>query len=164
MGTLKLNVDASVLAERDVIGVGGVIRAHDGVVLGAFTRRITGRFDAFTAELVAIRTGLLFAEDCGLKIFVTESDSFNAVKAVKDCSPRCLEGAIVDDINFLLGRASGQGCQFVSRNGNKVAHTLAQAAFSSLLDLSYVEDYPPFIHELILADMASIVDSVSFPS
>ncbi|PON83862.1 hypothetical protein TorRG33x02_204130 [Trema orientale] len=45
----------------DFIGVGAVIRDHDGMVKGVLARRYYGVFSPFIAEKIALREGLKFA-------------------------------------------------------------------------------------------------------
>ena len=83
---LKLNVDASVVNGVPKVGIGGVIRGADGGVFGSFAQQIPGIFEPFMAELLAIRSGLIFARDSGLKICIFESDFSLAVRAIHDGS------------------------------------------------------------------------------
>ncbi|PON68744.1 Ribonuclease H-like domain containing protein [Parasponia andersonii] len=60
-GFLKLNIDATMKNGVNFIGIGAVIRVHDGVVKGALARCYYGVFSPFIAEYIAFREGLKFA-------------------------------------------------------------------------------------------------------
>ena len=50
--------------------------------------------------------------------------------------------------------AGGGSCDFISRQGNKVAHTLAKLAFSCDHDCFWLEDFPSSVAPFVVADMA----------
>ena len=43
-GLLKLNADASVFKDCDVVGIGGIIRNSEGQVIGAIAEKLSGLF------------------------------------------------------------------------------------------------------------------------
>ncbi|PON85644.1 Ribonuclease H-like domain containing protein [Trema orientale] len=75
-------MNASVRTNEDVVGMGAVIRDHNGVVLAACFSRFFGNFSAKDAELIAIREGLRFAIDAGLSPSCVESDALKIVSAI----------------------------------------------------------------------------------
>ena len=107
------------------MAIGGVIRNDKGVVLGAMAMKLSGKYDPYIAECMAIRQGLWFANEAGLLIDIVESDSLNAVNAIKRRDEFSLESQIIDDFVFMLSISIGGTCCYVSRNGNKATHTLA---------------------------------------
>ncbi|PON87286.1 Ribonuclease H-like domain containing protein [Trema orientale] len=99
-GSLKLNVDAAVIKDSGVIGVGGAIRDLEGLVLACWSLQLVGYFDIVTSELLAIREGVRLAVEFGCPLASIESDSLSAVQAISSPSP-CFAGAsIVNDILF----------------------------------------------------------------
>ena len=155
-GTLKLNTDVSVLPNFEFIGVGGVIRDSSGAVFGAFAERIPGTYGISMGECLAMRAGLIFARESGLRVGLVECDAVNAVRAVQGKSLSLLERTVVDDINFLMDCAGGGSCQYVSRKGNEVAHALAKLAFKNESDCFWLEEVPPSVYRFVSADMALI--------
>ena len=88
IGKLKLNVKAATWVNSNIIGVGGVLRDHNGAVKGTFVQKINGMFDSYLAECMALREGTRFAVENGLAINKAECDSKNLVSAIiskNDC-------------------------------------------------------------------------------
>ncbi|GMN70202.1 hypothetical protein TIFTF001_039242 [Ficus carica] len=106
-GLLKLNADASVFKDCDVVGIGGIIRNSEGQVIGAIAKKLSGLFFPYAAECLAIRKGILFAKQQGLNISSMESGFSNAVKAVDEHFLFAVESPIVNDIKILMVETSG---------------------------------------------------------
>lgn len=123
---LKLNVDASVLNNGSAVGVGGLIRNSSGQVMGAFSRRISGCFSPFAAECLALREGLLFAKNRGLRVSLLESESCNAVRAINGAFLFAAECPIINDVKLLMEEAGCGTCSHIPRKCNMAAHTLAK--------------------------------------
>ena len=155
----KLNVDASVVTGMPQIGVGGVIRDAHGEVLGAFTKQVQGIFEPLMAELIAIRTGLMFARDIGIMSHVIESDCIGAVQAIQTGSTSGELGVIIEDIRHMQLVGIGGTCHFAPRQCNVVAHALAKQGMSAVDNLSWVEDFPSALSAFVNADKANIVTS-----
>lgn len=58
-------------------------------------------------KCVAVREGLLFVRDFGLRIASAESDSINAVRAVNDLLPFAAKVSILNDIKVLMHNVNG---------------------------------------------------------
>lgn len=71
-GLLKLNRDASVFKDCDVVGIGGIIRNSEGQVIGAIAKKLSGLFFHNAAECLAIGKGILFAKQQELNILSME--------------------------------------------------------------------------------------------
>ncbi|KAK9110351.1 hypothetical protein Sjap_018411 [Stephania japonica] len=87
-GCLKFNTDASVVNGSDFFSVGGVVRDHQGMVVGAFTRRIPGQVEPKVAEAVAVREGVVFAHTHGFFCDVTSLSLESGLKQVDGCWSR----------------------------------------------------------------------------
>ena len=154
--SLKLNVDAAVRDASRFSGVGGIIRDNLGMALGAFAKRIQGVHSPLMAELYAIREGLRFAIESGLRASCIESDSANAITAINGLRSKAAEETIVQDIRMLLVNNGGGICQSISRQGNNVAHLLAQFSFVSPGDCFWLEETPSCVLDAVNAEMALI--------
>ncbi|KAK9084711.1 hypothetical protein Sjap_025122 [Stephania japonica] len=85
------------------IGVGGVIRDHFGVVVhGAFSHKIQGNFTVEVAELLAIREGLLLANQAQLCVIEVEGDAKASIDLIRQVDTECYLGELIDDIHGLL--------------------------------------------------------------
>ncbi|PON60515.1 hypothetical protein PanWU01x14_151270 [Parasponia andersonii] len=76
-GRLKLNTNASVINNISMIGFGGVLRDHNGMVVGCFSKTFRGSLSVEDAELVAIREALLWGVQQGWQIDEVESNSLH---------------------------------------------------------------------------------------
>ncbi|PON68055.1 hypothetical protein PanWU01x14_098590 [Parasponia andersonii] len=81
LGELKLNVDTASFDGYDFIGISGIIwdhigsiRDHTTTVRATLTYKLARRFDPLTAELLAIREGVMFTQEARLAVDMTESD------------------------------------------------------------------------------------------
>ncbi|KAE8727131.1 TUDOR-SN protein 1 isoform 2 [Hibiscus syriacus] len=89
-GFIKLNVDAAVTADWRKSGVGGILRDHDGSVVGSF-QEAAGPGPPVLLELKAIVKGLSFFDSLQQRFkerLIVESDSKLAVDWVKNIN-RC---------------------------------------------------------------------------
>ncbi|PON39862.1 hypothetical protein PanWU01x14_302130 [Parasponia andersonii] len=73
-----------------------------GTVLGAKSMRLPGLFNPLTAELCAIREGLLFARKHDFIVKIIESDSTNTVVMTNSNSGLSLNNSIATDIITLM--------------------------------------------------------------
>ena len=63
---LKLNVDAVCVQANNLIGVGAVLRDHDGSVVASFTKKISASFSPHMAEAMAVQKSLILSMAHGL--------------------------------------------------------------------------------------------------
>ncbi|XP_062008598.1 uncharacterized protein LOC133725379 [Rosa rugosa] len=118
----KLNADGN--AKR---GVGGVVRNHEGVLMGAVAKQEACDISVLATELFAIKTGLEFALDCSFFPLIVESDCLEVVSLVnmeEDCS--AADGVIVSEIKSLLRQLNVSEVFYRSRECSKVAHSIAK--------------------------------------
>ncbi|PON42149.1 Ribonuclease H-like domain containing protein [Trema orientale] len=145
LGCLKLNVDAAVFEGGDAIGIGGIIRDSEGVILTCWALKVTGRFDILSAELIAIREGIRLAIDFGCPLHEIESDSLLAVHVISQPQPFSVVASIVQDIIFLISSAGYGFCQHILRASNMVVHDLASFVICSLVNKVWGDSCPYFI-------------------
>lgn len=81
MGIVKVNVDAHVIGGV-MVGMGTVIRDHEGKLLVAATKRLRVDWTAEMAEVAAARQGLLLARRLGYDKVWLECDALNVVRAI----------------------------------------------------------------------------------
>lgn len=87
---VKVNVDGSSLQAQMCAGVGCVMRNSRGQWVGGEGRNV-GFMNALTAEILAIKCGLLLAWKHGVKHLVLECDSIEAVEMILGSSSGCKE-------------------------------------------------------------------------
>ncbi|KAK9155453.1 hypothetical protein Sjap_002933 [Stephania japonica] len=94
-GCLKLNVDASVTPYSSRVGLGGIIRNHEGSFYGDFTMCMEGTFSPEVVELLAIREGLNAVAQAHLQIDIVKKDAATKVMCLKNSQFNCFVGLIV---------------------------------------------------------------------
>ncbi|XP_020245036.1 uncharacterized protein LOC109823161 [Asparagus officinalis] len=126
-GFLKLNTDAAIPLEEDIIGLGGVIRDHHGHVIGCYSMRIRGPMSVDHAELLAISEGICFVWHMNWRISMVEIDSLKVVSLVDTSSPFASLAPIVDEVRVGLSITGYSKVSYIRRTGNGVAHSLTKS-------------------------------------
>ncbi|XP_059450800.1 uncharacterized protein LOC132181566 [Corylus avellana] len=126
-GYMKINWDASVDKRRKRMGVGVVVRDHDGraiVMLGTSREYVQ---DPSMAEAIAAREAVMLAQRLELRHIILEGDSLEIVQLLQK-EEECWStyGQAVNDTKQRLHSWQGWGIQHVSRSANGAAHQLAQ--------------------------------------
>ncbi|KAI9160517.1 hypothetical protein LWI28_008908 [Acer negundo] len=105
-GELKINSDVAIREGLPLIGLGAVIRDHNGVIIAAMSKPLQGSFNAEIGEFLALREGLLLAKKSNLTVKIAEVDAVNVALSVNS-SETLISDAIflVKDIKALLKEA-----------------------------------------------------------
>ncbi|KAK0603295.1 hypothetical protein LWI29_003462 [Acer saccharum] len=141
LGALKLNTDVAIRDGFPFIGLGAVIRDHNGDVLAAVSKPMIGLFNAEIGEFLALREGLLLAKRLNLVVNYAETDAVNVALNVN--SDVCFINDakfIVSDIKTLLKEVGNCLCQAISRVGNTLALDLASWVFSNRMEKTWLKN------------------------
>lgn len=129
-GQLKLNIDASVRPSLGT-GIAGVLRDEGGRVRWCYGE-LSDSVVVDVAEALAIRRGMEFARDNGVRDLLVESDAQIVIYVLlyprQDLS---YVGTIVRDIRDLVADFDRVTFAWIRRAGNYVAHLLVFYAFTS---------------------------------
>ena len=109
-----------------------------GIVRGAFVRSWPILLDPFMAECLAIREGLKGVCDRGLQVHCVESDS---LVAIYKYSSNSILDSIISYIRCLLIELGGGSCDYIPRQGNVVAHSLARESITLSTNMFWSHDY-----------------------
>ncbi|KAK9991883.1 hypothetical protein SO802_026868 [Lithocarpus litseifolius] len=140
----KLNFDIAVFSGLDRTGIGTIIRNDKGEVMAAMSAVGPRAENSEEAELLACRRALEFAVDAGFSSLIIEGDNANVIQAISSSLPdHSILGCVVDDIRYLIHGLSWARTNPIRREGNTVAHVLAQYARHLDEDLFWIEDSPP---------------------
>lgn len=102
LGHVKLNWDTAICSQRGLIGLGVVVRDHEGAVLAVRSRVQDGFFEPFSGGGLGGRTGSPIWEGDGRQI-VLEGDSKLVVDAVNTEGTNGSKiGHLVEDIKIML--------------------------------------------------------------
>uniref|UniRef100_A0A803QFX1 Reverse transcriptase zinc-binding domain-containing protein n=1 Tax=Cannabis sativa TaxID=3483 RepID=A0A803QFX1_CANSA len=152
MGEFVLSVDAAVTSGRGFARFGGVIRGGKGVVWAAWAEGGVGDYQVVVAELLAVRTGLLWAARLGYNLVRVETDSSVVSSWINCPSSIIMFKPIVEEIHSLLAVVGGSFCCAILRVANGVAHALAKSVTSSVGVQLWTDACPRFISTPVTTD------------
>uniref|UniRef100_A0A803P614 Reverse transcriptase domain-containing protein n=1 Tax=Cannabis sativa TaxID=3483 RepID=A0A803P614_CANSA len=126
---LKLNVDAALDANRNIVGVGAVVRNSDGHVLAAMAKPIVGNFASHIMEAQAMFHSLNWVIQLQLPISIVETDALLVANAFQFGSTAVSSyHDILLDVTSLLSFFPQVNVVHAKRSANMVAHSLAKFA------------------------------------
>ena len=139
-GHYKINVDATVHIEQQLIGLGAVIRNSKGQVLGAAVRSTSFQEDVTAAEVEAIKWGMEMAKEARLMDVIVETDCMEVVNlANNETSCRTEILWTISEIQECKAGFQSIQIQHVPRCCNKFAHSLAKRALKSSESVMWLE-------------------------
>ncbi|XP_028082511.1 uncharacterized protein LOC114283839 [Camellia sinensis] len=151
---VKVNFDGATFKNQQSCGVGVIIRAQSGEPIAAFSEQIPTWLEVDCIEALAAVKALEFATELGLTNIHLEGDSLTVVKAIRDESNLCasfghfLQCAISCTKQFLHFHVS-----HVRRNGNLMAHHLAQMAKEAPDKRVWLAEVPANLVHILLNDV-----------
>ncbi|KAH9696701.1 rnase h domain-containing protein [Citrus sinensis] len=142
-GWYKVNMDAAIQMENSKAGLGVVIRDTSGKILAAAIQ-ITGfRGDVACMEAEAVLFGIQVACQAKCDPIIIESDSLEVVELSLQRKSSMAEICwAVKEIQAWPKNQSKASIQFVPRNYNVVAHSLAKVALDFESPVVWLEDFP----------------------
>jgi hypothetical protein len=142
-GVLKTNWDAAVDGKRRKIGIGVIVRNHEGGVIAMMSKTINFIQDPVTVETLATRRAVEFSRMLGVGELILEGDALQIVEALQsEDGGRSLYGIIIEDVLQLMRSFLDCKVSFVHREGNGEAHKLAKLAISLGENKVWREDFP----------------------
>ena len=149
----KLNFDAAVFNDIKASGIGDVIRNDLGEIMVSMSAKGPQVADSEEAEILACSRALEMAVDSGFSDLIVEGDNASVMKNIAGPCPRFSRfGHLYEDIHCLVSGLRSNSIQFVHREANRVAHSLARYARNLDDDLIWMEDIPPFVLEALYVD------------
>ena len=153
----KMNFDDATFTVRDRAGVGVVIRNDAGLVMASLTQQIALPVSVIEVEALAVRRALEFALELGFDDITLEGDSELLIKNLMTGGSQLTHyGNIAADILFLLSHFSKATLSFVKRHCNQLAHSLARRALISPNMSVWMEELPPDLASVFLANIESL--------
>ncbi|KAK2654361.1 hypothetical protein Ddye_014217 [Dipteronia dyeriana] len=150
-GHYKVNCDASLDVQNQVVGIGLIICDSFGLVMAAAAQRIRASYSPLIAEVVAVLHGVDFAVNTGLWPLLIETDALRVVNMVKTGSASAVGiGLVVGDVIAHLRNSSGVSVMFVSGKANYVAHTISKLALGLTEDRFWIEEHRLCVERYIL--------------
>ena len=154
---IKINFDGVIFADRDCAGIGVVIRNDAGLIMASLTQQIPLPTTVIEVEALAARRALEFTLELGFDDITFEGDSVLLIRNLKNGGSKLTHyGHIGADIFFLLTHFSKANVSFVRRHCNQLAHSLARRAIIPLSMSVWMEEIPPDLESIFLADLKSL--------
>ena len=150
----KVNFDGANFGESDEARIGVVIRDSRGAVKAALSEKIKKPPTVDVLELFAAKRAVTFSLESGISRAVVEGDSATVIKAIQFGGWELAQGGhLIHDISTLKDSFQSISFSHVVRQGNAVAHALAQRARHSFPLSVWVEHVPQDIISFYLHDL-----------
>ena len=150
---LKVNFDGAVFKETEEAGLGVVIRDSHGQVLASLAEKIKLPSCSDEVEALAAVRAIILAMDLNLPSFIVEGDSEVVISALRSEEDSFSSfGHLISSIKHFLVSCNCVSFSHTRRSGNSVAHFLAKHAKTIVGCSVWMEDVPPQVADVLLAD------------
>ncbi|MBA0749337.1 hypothetical protein Gogos_003282 [Gossypium gossypioides] len=148
---IKINVDAAVF--YSVVGIGIIVRDHDGFVLGGRAIFLDDKMDIEWAEAEALRESIMWASNNNVTRVVFETDCVSLVNQFKSrWEDISIFGFQLKEIFGLLESFIDVKIEWVAHSSNRVVDSLCKLAINKRCTFPFNMEYLSDIHELVLVD------------
>ena len=152
MGFFKINVDGAIPSVNGHSGVGVVIRDWERKVVATKSLPLSGRIAVEETEAIAMEQGMILAKNMGLERTIFEGDSLQTIQAIEVKDVRIVIGHIVKSCLQIFPSFQEARIRHISREGNKIAHDLAQLAKKSAEEQVWISTIPAWIEDMARAE------------
>uniref|UniRef100_A0A803QH07 Reverse transcriptase domain-containing protein n=1 Tax=Cannabis sativa TaxID=3483 RepID=A0A803QH07_CANSA len=150
----KLNVDAASNSDQQKLGIGAIIRSHDGMVVAALSKVVQGSFRSDEMEAKALFHALNWVSQSQLSITHIETDALRVSTALNSTkSDLSCFSDLIFDIRCLLSFFPSVLVSHAKRSANQAAHGLARFALGLDEDISWVGEIPYPIFTVVVNDL-----------
>jgi hypothetical protein len=157
-GCYKLNWDVALDFQNKLMGIGVVVRDHQGEIMAALRRRVTCSPAPIQAESAGALAAAEFSRDLGLQDLILEGDSISVVNALRSSNPNWSpHGQIIEDACGILFSRRSWEVLHVKRGANMAAHTLAKDALLKPQEEVWIEECPTCIFSIIDLELNALV-------
>ncbi|XP_075663045.1 uncharacterized protein LOC142632549 [Castanea sativa] len=154
----KINFDKAIFAEENCSGLGVIILDKEGQVIASMATRVSQLLQPIEIEALAANKALEFARELDTSHAVLEGDSLLVMTALKSKNIALAPfGLLIQDSLALPSGFSKFSYSHTKREGNTVAHNLAQLAVSFTNCVIWMEDVPSDVLSSYHADLAGIL-------
>ncbi|XP_065636888.1 uncharacterized protein LOC136070629 [Quercus suber] len=135
---IKVNFDGSIFRDEDFVGAGVLPYSPNAI------------------EIIAATKALKFALNIGLSSIVLEGDSKITINALQSRGPSLVEfGNQIEEAKLLASQFTVVEFGHSRRQGNSIAHNIARHARHVSKFVMWMEELPPHLPTVILAESAS---------
>lgn len=130
-------MDANFNRDKCIAQSGIVIRDEKGVLIGGHTSRFPA-FSPIVAEAIAVREAMNLANNCNMGSVFIESNCQVLVRAYRNETKVGEITSIISDLKTLSDVNPNLHITWVAREGNKLAHSVAQLGSQNSLSLMWI--------------------------
>ncbi|XP_060968343.1 uncharacterized protein LOC133035916 [Cannabis sativa] len=121
----KLNVDVATNFEQKKLGIGAILRDHDGMVVAALSKVVQGSFRSDEMEAKSLFHALNWASQLQLSITHIETDALRVSTTLNSATSDLSSFSnFIFDVRCLLSFFLGVLVSHVKRTANQAAHLL----------------------------------------
>ncbi|XP_030974640.1 uncharacterized protein LOC115994576 [Quercus lobata] len=154
---LKINFVGATFAEEKCSGLGVIIRDREGLVIASMAARVPQQLQPVEIEALAANKALEFAREMGILEAVLEGDSSLVMTTLNSKNPELAPfGLLLQDSLNLSAGFSKLSYSHIKREGNTIAHNLAQLAVNFPNCVIWMEDAPSDVLSSYPAGLAGI--------
>ena len=155
--TYKMNTDGGISNESHLAGIGAIIRNQQGQHVASLAANI-GYASNITAELRAIRDGLLLLIKLGIRSIHIETDSLMAVHMItRQQAGKMEHRVLLQDIIMLVNKIEDVWFQFSFRETNQSADKLATFGKNNpYMYNSFLDKPPVWLLQTLSTDVTSV--------
>ncbi|XP_072080883.1 uncharacterized protein [Arachis hypogaea] len=145
---VKINVDAAYNKSTGSGAISAAVRDHREKLITDSAVRIKAS-SALAAEAMAVMNALIISKNMQMERVIIETDSLTLTQAVKSKGNIGEIQPILQDINLLMENSDKCGMTWVPREGNVLAHSIANLAAANNLGSRWCLE-PPETVKMIL--------------
>uniref|UniRef100_A0A803NML1 Reverse transcriptase domain-containing protein n=1 Tax=Cannabis sativa TaxID=3483 RepID=A0A803NML1_CANSA len=149
----KLNVDAATNIEQKKMGIGAILRDHQGTVLAALSKAVQGSFKSDEMEAKALFHAVNWVSQSQFPLTHIETDASRVSNALNRLNSdlSCFSDLIMD-IRCLLSSFPQVLVTHVKRTANQTAHGLAKYALGLDEDFVWIGEIPYPVFSDVVTD------------
>ncbi|XP_059446504.1 uncharacterized protein LOC132178058 [Corylus avellana] len=156
-GWFKANWDARVNRRKGCVGIGVVIRDHQGKMWASKCQTRPGLLDPLAAEAVASFMAAQLCLEMGIRQVQLEGDAKTLVDIINsDEADESGRGQLIADIRLILRAIPCWEMRFTHREGNKVAHLLAKLAKHDTMNKVWLYNPPDCTCDILQAEISAL--------
>ena len=134
-----------------------VVRNCNGEVIASLVQQVEQAFQPLEVEAIAACKAVEFGSEIGVDCAIVEGDSEVLVKALRNTDNGLTPIApLINDVSLFSNLYSELSYSHIKRDGNKVAHSLARLALTTLGCTVWMEDIPSRTLPFIQADLTAL--------
>ena len=157
LSSYKINFDEATFVGAKCSSLGVIVRDKEGLVIATMATRVPQLLQAIEIEALVANKALEFAQEMGISDVILEGDSSLVMAALNSKDPGLAPyGLLLQDFLSLSSAFSKLFYSHTKREGNTIAHNLAQLAVNLPNCVIWMEDVLSDVLSFYQPDLAGI--------